>query len=153
MKYFSIILLLVFLFSCSKNEKMNHTNSQVLDPENLDWLVGEWNEVSNSTDEQLIINWKKDDKENYSGEFLFKLNNITLSKDNLIIFKENNNWYIVISGFDKPILYNFKSVGENKFIAEESFPFYIDFWYEEKKLKVKIKNEEFVDPLILEKVD
>jgi len=142
-------------FSCNsldKQENKKSLSSNVLDTENLDWLIGNWTEVSQTNDNHITLKWTKVDDENYAGNFSINVDGEVHLSDSLNIFKDNNVWYITIEGFDKPIIYDFKSVGENKFIANETFPFYIDFWYEGNKLKAKIQNEEIQEPIILERI-
>ena len=133
-RFFLVICSLLFLFSCTKDE------------EDFDWLVGEWKRVNAEKEFETFEIWQKD-KKYYSGLGYTMLEGDTIFKEDLKLFKENDEWTLQVTGVNEaPTPFLLSELKPEYFIAENDtneFPKKIIYKLENDTLKANVSTSEF----------
>ena len=125
---------LLLLFSCTN------------DAEDFDWLIGEWKRVNAEEDFKTYEIWIKD-KNYYSGLGYTMLDDDTIFKENLKLFKENDEWTLQVTGVNEaPTPFVLSELKPEYFIAENDtneFPKKIIYKLQNDTLKANVSTTEF----------
>jgi len=126
-----LIIILIFLFSCSK------PNSQ-----NPDWLIGNWQRINDSSGRQTFEYWEKAGENIYEGIGFTLQDADTVFKENLKLVQVNGIWNYEVSGVhEKPVYFTFTSLSKNHFVCENmqnDFPRKIEYYISSDTLKAVI---------------
>ncbi len=137
-KYFSFLLMGIFICSSCNNKIEKNTDKQIL---SLQWIIGEW---SGEIDGNIFIEkWEKNDDSTYKGIGLFISKNDT-SKEQLTLALRNNQLYYIPrvenqNGNEEIPFKLTKSIGNNQWIfenKEHDFPQKINY--------TKVNDKKFI---------
>nr|WP_297306288.1 DUF6265 family protein [uncultured Flavobacterium sp.] len=134
------------------NNKSNEKNSE----ENFDWLLGNWERLNDNSEHKTFENWYKINETEYSGTGFTLKNGDTISQEEMLLAKQNNEWNLSVSipSNKEATVFKVTSISENTFICENQtndFPKKIEYWFEDANLKATISNPEREIKFIFEK--
>ena len=133
-RLFFTIPILLLLFSCTN------------DAEDFGWLVGEWKRVNAEEDFNTYEIWKKE-KNYYSGLGYTMLEDDTIFKEDLKLFKDNDEWMLQVTGVNEaPTPFVLSELKREYFIAmndTNEFPKKIIYKLQNDTLKANVSTAEF----------
>lgn len=138
-----LLLFLLLIVSCN-------------DPkENFEWLTGSWVRTNNEKGTVTKEIWKKTAENDYQGLGYTLQNKDTVFKENIRLFKDNDNWVYEVTGVhENPVKFKFSSYKEHQFVAENAeneFPKKIIYYTENDQLIAIISAGEESIKFIFEK--
>lgn len=145
MKTFVISILLIFIISCT-NEN-NH---------NFDWLLGKWSRQNDEDNNRTYEIWEKKSKNEYLGIGYTLQENDTIFKEDIRLFKLNNNWFYEVTRVNPgSTLFKVSNFNQSSFVCENQendFPKKIEYSLNKNIIKATISNSEISIDFIFNKI-
>ena len=140
MKKLLFIIILFFIFSCTKENK---------EPT---FLIGDWKRTNEKEGSQTFETWNK----NLKGLGYTLKEKDTTFKEILSIIAIKDTLFLKVEGVnEKPTLFKFTEQTDFSFVAENKkieFPKKIKYYLENKQLKAIVSNDDFKIEFVFKKI-
>lgn len=129
---------------------------QLVQSENLDWLLGKWKRLNDEKGNQTFENWTKVSPREYAGIGFTLQNGDTISQEQMTFRESDGTWKLLVKTPEEktPVEFKMSELSKNKFVCMNDsidFPTKIRYWKEGERLKASISNKSMEIPFDFEK--
>ena len=143
MKYLTVVLIVLFTISCSKQIKKQINNVESI--KSVDWITGNWVRVNDDKNRSTFEHWNKVSEKEYNGLGYTLEQADTVFKENLRILQNDGHWYLEVTGVNEnPTIFKFLDQSDSSFVSENNeneFPNKIDYSRKNNKLTAIISDD------------
>ena len=143
MKYLTVVLIVLFTISCSKQIKKQINNVEGI--KSVDWITGNWVRVNDDKNRSTFEHWNKVSEKEYNGLGYTLEQADTVFKENLRILQNDGHWYLEVTGVNEnPTIFKFLDQSDSSFVSENKeneFPNKIDYSRKNNKLTAIISDD------------
>ena len=143
MKYLTVVLIVLFTISCSKQIKKQINNVEGI--KSVDWITGNWVRVNDDKNRSTFEHWNKVSEKEYNGLGYTLEQADTVFKENLRILQNDGHWYLEVTGVNEnPTTFKFLDQSDSSFVSENKeneFPNKIDYSRKHNKLTAIISDD------------
>ena len=143
MKYLTVVLIVLFTISCSKQIKKQINNVEGI--KSVDWITGNWVRVNDDKNRSTFEHWNKVSEKEYNGLGYTLEQADTVFKENLRILQNDGHWYLEVTGVNEnPTIFKFLDQSDSSFVSENNeneFPNKIDYSRKNNKLTAIISDD------------
>ncbi|MBU2912749.1 MULTISPECIES: DUF6265 family protein [Reichenbachiella] len=150
MKQIAILLLGIFVVSCSPNKKeVQNTTADstavVESTEHFDWLLGQWSRLNEEEGKETYEHWDKVSDTEYAGLGFTMQEADTIWQENMRLVKVDKNWDLMVQspGESEPTVFKGTDHSATEFTCTNSkndFPNTIKYWKDEDKLSALVSG-------------
>ncbi len=119
MKRVIIVFIGILIISCNQNEK-NDSDSEKQqseiekEPNNFDWLLGEWKRLEEEEGKQTFESWTKNSEIEYSGIGFTMQHGDTIKQERIRLIENDGNWNLVVKTPDETKVFYSKWLNNRK---------------------------------------
>jgi hypothetical protein len=158
------ILCIILSFSSCKEEQKQENKIKAPEavvitenPENFDWLLGQWKRLDEEEGKETFENWEKYNDTAYYGIGFTMQNKDTIKQELIKLKKVDDHWNLSVKTPDELQAIDFKMTTYNatEFVCENTeidFPNKIRYWIVGDTLNASVSNPEITIPFKFEKL-
>lgn len=140
----SFLLLTAFaLTTCNTKQNDQKSTTQ---PENFDWLLGNWKHINEEEGKETFENWKKTNETEYKGIGFTLQNSDTLSQEEMKLIQTNGKWNLLVkTPHEKDFIkFEMTEIADDNFECKNDtldFPKLIKYWKNGDKMNAIVSGD------------